>query len=365
MSKRSSPFDENDNSNKRRKQAVVVHTVYNSNDDESVAHSLLTEGVVVIDMKQQLLSNGLDETAFRAMVRDLPEYNVPSGDNNYTFITQMNDGKSVSVNHYATGFCALGGSGQQHAPFARKMRQVFHARVRGIFQRMAAKQYGSDKPAWFNVMFDRCRVVPKGTKSVPSGGEKQIHRDLHPCRDGASIFGGFINFTSDETYQFACIPKTQIARCKDYVGESFFRTTDEKDDDMLVQFAVPPYSCVVFYQSLAHTVRPLAPKSDCLRYYIGLRLSDNEEWDWTNTYNECMNRQSLAPLPSGQYPWMYPSGVRRYHAERFSAWCRHSVRPHLLNKDGILADRMLDCSTDGVFPPYEEGDKKVMLPHML
>lgn len=338
-------------------------------DFEAYARELRTRGVVVVPLFSH------DEVAVyhRDMLAEL--HKMPE------FVDASSTSRFVEG-----GFGALGNSSSFHHPVVRALRADMRERTRAFFQKL------QPQAGWnLEQLMDRTSLRRAGT----STSAETWHRDQSPTAD--AVLGGWVNLDADGGSQqhFSCSPASHHmdAAAAGFVKASEAEIATAKLHKTVV--AIPPGSWVVFYQNLVHEVYPHRTARDSLRQYVGFRLTQSLVPLWEearpdadffpvkgsskaakaakaaaalafNWQQRVFHEQGPPPLPSGQYPPMWPKLALNFRKDKLEEWSAELL-PVFVSDKRIPLRFMPSLAAAGLplFPAYTAAEIATHTPQPL
>ena len=222
--------------------------------------------------------------------------------------TEVQQGNTYPLQVGAFG--GLGNPSSFHCPSVRAMRRLAHHKALALFTILCQKT-----PALsgynFDQLFDRMRVVQKGSKSA----KESWHRDLSPEPDhgkGDIIFGGWICLDDTPQY-FSCVPTTQndpvppggkgFAKEKPDILKAG-KVTWKVNGKITEKVTVKPGHMLIFSERILHEVLGGTCSETSYRLHTAWRLTKDNKPYFKDIIRR-MKRQAPMRIKSGQEPNVY------------------------------------------------------------
>lgn len=294
---------------------------------------------------------------FEKTCENLDEFTGPFD----TTITLPNGNKAGK---YALGsFGNICVPGAHHNPFARRVRADAYAKAIPILKELKTRLY-SDEEKYFQCLFSGMNIRYKGVTVQDHKWHRDILKDID---DTTVVIGGWIAF-QDTT--FCYVPNTTDWYNTNASTKSGFTletiTPEYKDElkQMHVKIPIPAGHLFMFGENTLHKLAPLRNlKEPIYRFYIGWKIGTSERDLETELI---IKHQALPNAPSGIKQKMYSN----YHASYLldsilKPWSLIAMNPTYLTPLNIVP-RLLDFPCEkGKYPPYNDHDLKIMLPHLV
>ncbi len=333
-------------------------------DFKALAHTLLTDGVVVIPVLAGEELKSYNRWFWEA-AKKFPEYKDAKQDTQFVM----------------GAFGALGNISSFHNHMVRALRARLMFAAVPLFGALDAEE---KKQRNLEQLFDRMCIRRKD--KAPTG--EAWHRDETPnlsAVEAKPVFGGWINLDLVGDQKFSCVKRTHTAQRP--AGKGFGKLDKKEIKELKVStrkesVVVPPGHWIVFFQHIVHEVLSVKPERDSIRLFCGFRLTNGQVTIPGNKVT-IMNNQSLPSIPSLQVPSMYSklnwvnhlpqlqTFSKQFKPEFITTRRRASgkkagdykvVVEHMDRPGGITAYGLPAANR---YPDYSQMEREIMLPRRV
>lgn len=232
-------------------------------------------------------------------------------------------------------FGAYGNPASFHNPFVRSIRDMVHPEGKKALRHI----YGEHSGKMFHQLYDRMCKRPAGSSYQGEAWHRDVASGFEALLPEDHIWGGWLNLDSSQQL-FTCVLNSAVP-----FGQGFARQGPPPERD-ITTVKIDPGWMILFRQDILHTVHLSKFNYDSYRLFIGWRVTSSQEPLYD--VEDIIQRQTVPPLPSGQYPPMFS-------AMHDSALLHKKTIPW---SDRLIHDFVKDLRTVG-------GDPKMVCPRFI